>query len=102
MLTFDQKDASEYVVLTFDFSPALAAGETLTGAITVAISTALGADSAPGDVLNGAASFDASNTKVYQPVKGGVQDANYIIKVVSGTSNPLKILAISAVLPIRV
>lgn len=101
MQTLNEKDAAESVVLTFDFSPGLAVGETLTGTIVVTVSTALGIDSAPTNVLNGVASFDATNTRVYQPVKGGNQDGNYIVKVVCATSNPKKVLAISAVLPIR-
>ena len=100
--TFDEKDPAESVVLTFDFSPGLASGETLTGTITVDVSMALGTDATPTALLNGAASFDASNTRVLQPVKAGVQDANYLLKVTCATTNPKKVLAIAAILPIRV
>ena len=98
---FDAKDTSEKVVLTFDFSPGLDAGETLQGAISVTVESSLLPDLTPDAILNGAALFDSSSTKVYQPVQGGVTDADYIIKVVVDTSNSQKTLAINSVLPIR-
>lgn len=101
MIYFDSKDSAEKVVLTFDFSPGLAAGETLQGAIAVTVEASLLLDATPAAILNGAALFDATNTKIYQPVHGGLTDANYLVKVVVATSNPQKTLAISAILPIR-
>lgn len=98
---FDAKETSEKVILTFDFSPGLAVGETLQGAISVTVESSLLPDATPSAILNGSAIFDATNTKVYQPVQGGVTDANYTIKIVVGTSNAQKTLAINSILPIR-
>ena len=54
---FDAKDTSEKVVLTFDFSPGLDAGETLQGAIIVTVESSLLPDLTPDAILNGAALF---------------------------------------------
>mgnify|MGYP000947894944 CR=1 FL=1 len=97
----DPIDPAESVVLTFDFAPALETGETLAGAISTSVSMALGTDATPDRVLNGAAVFAAGNTSVLVPVKGGLVDRDYAIKVVVGTSNPAKVLALVAHLPIR-
>ena len=97
----DAIDPAESVVLTFDFSPALDAGETLTGTITTLVSMALGSDATPHNVLNGTPAFGVGNTSVLVGVKGGLVDRDYAIKVVVGTSNPAKVLALVAHLPIR-
>lgn len=97
----DPIDPAEAVVLTFDFSPALDSGETLAGMITTSVRTALGVDPTPQDVLNGVATFGAESRTVLVPVKGGLVDHDYAIKVVVGTSNAAKVLALVAHLPIR-
>ncbi len=100
-MRIDAIDPAEAVVLTFDFSQALDTGETLTGAITTTVTTALGVDASPSAVLNGASSFGAGNKTVLVPIKGGIADRDYAIKVVCGTTNAQKILALVAHLPIR-
>ena len=97
----DAIDPAESVVLTFDFSSALDAGETLTGTITTLVSMALGTDSTPQAVLNGTPLFGAGDTSVLVPVKGGLVDHDYAVKVVVGTTNAFKVLALVAHLPIR-
>lgn len=97
----DAIDPAEAVVLTFDFSSALDAGETLSGTITTSVVTLLGADAAPSNVLNGAPTFGVGEKTVLVPVKGGLADRDYAIKVVVGTTNEYKVLALVAQLPIR-
>lgn len=97
----DPIDPAEAVVLTFDFSPALSPGETLAGTITTSVTMALGIDPSPQGVLNGAPMFDGGNTSVLVPVKGGLVDRDYAVKVVAGTTNAFKVLALVAHLPIR-
>ena len=94
-------DPAEAVVVTFDFGLALDTGETLSGVITTTVDVVLGADPAPGTVLNGVATFGAESKTVLVPVKGGLADRDYAIKVVCGTTNPQKTLALVAHLPIR-
>lgn len=97
----DPIDPDEKLVLTFDYTGGLDSGETLTGTITTTVAMALGSDATPTSVLNGVASFDGTSKKVLMPVKGGLIDRDYAIKVVSGTTNALKVLALVAHLPIR-
>ena len=94
-------DPQEAVVVTFDFALALDGGETLSGTITTTVSTVLGADPTPGAVLNGVATFGAGAKTVLVPVKGGLADRDYAIKVVCGTTNAQKTLALVAHLPVR-
>lgn len=101
MRRFDTKDPGENTVLTFDFTKALSPGESLTGAITVAVSMFLGADATPAALLNGTAAFDGTQSMVLVPVQGGVEGADYTIKVTTDTTNPKKRLAMSGVLPVR-
>lgn len=98
---FDSKDPAEKVVLTFDFSDELAAGETLSGPITVSVSVAFGTDPMPGDIINGSAAYDGDQLTVMQPVHGGVNGCDYYIKAVAGTTNPNKTLARAGILPVR-
>ncbi len=100
-MRIDAIDPAESFVLTFDFSPALESGETLTGTITTTVTTVLGRDAAPMAVLNGVSTFGIGSKTVLVPVKGGLADCDYAIKVVVGTTNPAKQLALIAHLPIR-
>ena len=97
---FEDKDIAEKVVLTFDFSADLAAGETLSGAIVVSVVLARGSDATPANILNGAAAFDATSKMVLQGVQAGLSDCEYRIKAVAPTTNPKKVLALSGVLPV--
>lgn len=100
MNRLEAKDIAEKVVLTFDFSAELAAGETLTGAIVVTVSVARDTDATPAAILNGAAEYDTTRKMVLQGVQGGVSGAEYRIKAVAPTTNPKKVLALSLVLPV--
>ena len=101
MIRFDIKDIAEKVVLTFDFSAGLAVGETLTSVQSTLVSVLVGRDGAPHAILNGAATIDTTGTLVFVPVQNGVADCDYTIKAVCVTSNASKILALSAILPVR-
>jgi hypothetical protein len=100
-MRIDPIDPAEAVVLAFDFSLALDVGETLSGTIATSVTTVLGTDATPSAVLNGVATFGAGNKTVLVPVKGGLVDCDYAIKVVVGTTNAQKTLALVAHLPIR-
>jgi hypothetical protein len=101
-LRFNAKDPSESTVLTFDFSPDLATGEILTGTPTVlSITVPYGVDPSPNAIQNGALGFDSTTTKVLMPVQAGNDATDYLIVVQSTTSNPDKILALAATLPVR-
>ena len=98
---FDVKDPSEKVTLTFDFSAGLGSAETLSGAPVATVSMAFGSDLAPSSILNGSASIDPTSKLVFVPVLAGVADCDYVVKVVVPTSNASKVLALSAILPVR-
>ena len=100
-MRIDAIDPDEQVVITFDFAAALDAGEMLSGPIKTSVATVLGSDAAPAAILNGVAAYDSTSTRVLLPVKGGLPDHDYAIKVVCATSNAQKVLALVAHLPIR-
>ncbi len=97
----DAIDPDEKRVITFDFSADLDLGETLSGTIVATVTTVMGSDPSPASVLNGAAIFGPGQLSVLVPVKGGQADTDYAIKVVCGTTNVQKTLALVAHLPIR-
>ena len=100
-MRIDAIDPAEQVVITFDFAAALDAGETLSGDIATTVTTVLGNDAAPAAILNGVATYDGTSMRVLLPVKGGLPDRDYAIKVVCATSNAQKVLVLVAHLPIR-
>lgn len=101
-MRIDAIDPAEKVVITFDFTAGLEGAETLSGVPTVSVELLMGADPAPNSVLNGAASVQPGNKIVLVPVKGGLEDCDYMVKVVSSTTNAAKVLALAAHLPVRV
>ena len=100
-MRIDAIDPAEQVVITFDFAAALDAGETLSGDVATTVTAVLGSDAAPASILNGVATYDSTSTRVLLPVRGGLPDHDYAIKVVCATSNAQKVLALVAHLPIR-
>jgi len=97
----DIKDPTEKVVLTFDFSVGLSADETLFGTPTATVSVLIGRDTTPTAIFNGAPVIDGTAKWVYVPVQSGNDSCDYLIKVVCATTNESKVLALSAVLPVR-
>ena len=97
----DIKDPAEKVVLTFDFSVGLSADEVLQGTPSATVSVLIGRDPAPTEIFNGAPVIDGTSKWVYVPVQSGNDSCDYLIKVVCATTNESKVLALSAVLPVR-
>lgn len=93
------KFAGEKVVVSIDFLASLSGNETLTGAITVVVTTNSGVDPSPMSILNGSAQIVGS--KILIPVRGGVKNCSYLIKCTCGTTNSDKILEMIATLPIN-
>lgn len=94
-------DPDEKRPITFDFSDELDDGETLINPVTSSVSVPFGTDPSPDSVVDGSPVFDPTSKMVALPVKGKVDMCDYAIKVVCQTSNPMKKLALVAVLPIR-
>ena len=97
--TLDSKDKDETVLVTFDFTLGLAAGEILQGTPTVSQRTLSGPNPTAALVIV-PGSFDATTKKYQCAVSGGDDGAKYLIHVVCATSNANKVLALSASLPI--
>jgi hypothetical protein len=97
--TLDTKDPAEKVALVFDFSAGVADGTESITTVTRTVTVAAGTDTSPSSILNGLASIVGET--VVQPVQAGVSGNDYQIKVVASTTNPNKVLALSAILPVR-
>jgi hypothetical protein len=108
-LQFNWKDPRESVVLTFDATLMLAAGETLTGTPSVQITTATGADATPSLQLNNvivnsaplsvAGKTIAVGAAVQAVASAGGFGSQYLIAITCLTSNPNKTLVLKAMLP---
>jgi hypothetical protein len=95
---FDTKDPAESVELTFDSSPDLPTGITLSGTPAITFAAKLGADASASALANGSAALDLSNTKVIVPVKGGIDGVDYVVRCQIATTNPKLILVLSGTL----
>lgn len=100
---FNELGPTEERVLTFDFTDDLDFGETLVGPITLAVTCTLGTDPTPLDVLNGIPAYNGALTQVMQPISAAnaVVGCDYYFVVTGRTTNPQKVLARYAILPIR-
>lgn len=96
----DNKAPAEELTLTFDFSEGLGADVLLAGTPTASVAVLIGRDLNPAALLNGAPAIDGTLTRVYLPVHAGNECCDYLIQVVC-TTNASKVLALSAVLPVR-
>ena len=94
------KKPPENVIVTFDYSAALAPGELITSIFSVTASVNAGADASPSSVLGGVAAIDATQTMVMQPVTLGIDAVNYDITALVNTSLGQR-LACTAILPVR-
>lgn len=97
--TLDPKDPAEVIVLTWDYTAALDATETITGAQT---STALlsGADAAPIDLTLSGSPIIAGGL-IKQAVTGGQAGANYLVRCQATLAPSGRILVLAATLPVR-
>ena len=82
-IIFQPKVPSEIQILTFDFTSALASGETVTSA-SVSASVYSGTDITAGDLISGSASV--SSPRVTQKVKSGVLGVTYLLSCTAATS----------------
>lgn len=112
--TLDTKDPRETVVLTLDATSGLAAGETLTGTPTVAVTVMAGNDpnassmvtlpqvnAAPVTIktLQGTVTI-ATGQCVQAVCANGVNGCMYLVAATCTTSNPDKTLTLKAILPV--
>lgn len=95
ILDLGPKLTGEKIPVAFDFGPDLAAGETLQGTPTIAITVAprsVARDASPSAVQNGAAAIDGTSTMVVVPTQAGVNGCLYRISVLAPTTNSEKVL----------
>lgn len=93
----DAKDPEEKLVITFDFTRDLDAGETISSP-TVTIAVAVGTDPSPNSVLSGVPT--AGVGVVTQVITGGRDEVDYRIQCKVNTSGS-RILVLAAILPVR-
>lgn len=96
--SFPPKAPKAHVVLSFDFSPALVNGETLTNIVAVDVTVNDGKDDTPDGILSPSATPGIQGNFVVVPVIE--TKAGYKIGVTVDTSDPNKRLSVSALLPL--
>lgn len=112
MERFDPLDSRETAVLTFDATPALAAGETLTSATPVTAMLLRGQSNAPLPTLTGTivttAQIDPANATAIAPgcavqvkVTGGQSGCVYALSTTVQTTNAAKVLELKGALPVQ-
>ncbi len=100
-LQFEPKAPDESVELTFDFSPDLAEGVALAGVPTLTVTMNAGSDPTPASIANGSPGVDVTATKVIVPVTAGLDACDYNVHVRIATTDPLLILSLTGILPVR-
>ncbi|GEM_PF-1637081 len=95
--TWPIKDPREKLVATFQFLDEIDEGETISSAIVDCVSID-GADTSPGNVLNGAPLIDG--TTVLQVFHGGVSGGYYSLSCAATLSPSGRVLVLSAILPV--
>ena len=93
----DTKDIAESDVISFNFAPSLATGETIASVTSVLCEVFDGTDANPSGVLSGGAQI--SGLTVLQAVQGGVRYVKYHIRCVVMLSSG-RVLALSCLLPV--
>lgn len=91
------KDPAEKFTLSFDYTAALVASETITSAV-VSVSVKLGTDATPANFLDGTNQILAG--VVLQNVKEGVDQASYLVRCVATLSTG-RVLVLAGVMPVR-
>jgi len=95
------KDPDEDVIITFDYSDALAPDEILVNVVSVVVTLNSGVDPNASNILSGASWIDPSGKFAQQPVVGGLDNVTYNIQMLCDTSIPHRRLAVTAILPVR-
>lgn len=108
--SFPAKDPRETVVLTFNATPELDTGETLTAITRTDVGTSYGTDASAASVISGGQITEESITigtttiaagnAVQAIASSGLNDCGYLIAITCATTNPNKILTLKGVLPV--
>lgn len=116
---FDQKNPLEVITLTFDYINGLGVGEILTGTPIVTCVVNLGTDNDPSAVLVGAPLINSApivvpaiglavsytiaiGCAIQQEVQGGLNQVDYLMTSSCATTNSPTLLALNAILPVRI
>lgn len=75
------KTVAESIVITFNFSALLAAGETILSVAGIVLTAIAGVDSNSSTVLSGVAAISSDSLSVMQRVTNGLQNCMYKIQV---------------------
>jgi hypothetical protein len=100
-IVLSPKDPSERVVVGFDFSLMLEAGESLTTIEDLALTVTGGQDPGNTLTLDGSATLDQTGTAVLQPVLGGTDNVQYHLTALVNTNQGRR-LAVPAILPVLI
>ncbi len=94
------KGSDERAVITFDFGPALDAGETLTEIISAVVRVNSGEDESPQSIVHVPAQMSQDNKRVLIGMWNGIPNVSYLLRVACDTSNQNKRVGITALLEI--
>lgn len=95
------KDPDEDVIITFEYSDALADDEVLVNIVSVTVTLNAGVDPTPDAILSGTPWIDSSGKFAQQPVINGLNNVTYNIQMLCDTSVPHRRLAVTGILPVR-
>lgn len=95
------KDPDEDVIITFDYSDALADTEILVNIVAVTVTLNAGIDPTPQNILTGLPWIDPTGKFAQQPVIDGLDNVTYSIQMLCDTSIPHRRLAVTGILPVR-
>ena len=101
MTVLSSKDPVERVVVTFDYTPALFGSEVCIRVESITVEVVGGVDPDPQAIIAGEPKITDDGFYVQLPVQGGLDNVNYNIKALCQTSNPDKLINVSAILPVR-
>lgn len=91
------KDPAEKLTLSFDFTNALVASETITSAV-ISVSVKSGTDATPANFLDGA--NQVLGSAVLQNIKAGIDQVSYLVRCVATLSTG-RVLVLAGVVPVR-
>jgi hypothetical protein len=97
---FSEKAPSEAIVLGFDFTMGLDAGETLSGVPAINVASIWGSDTLCAGLMLGSPLLDATATQVLLPVSAGIDQNDYAITASCTTTTAAKTLSWSGILPV--
>lgn len=94
------KDPQEKIVIEMDFTEELGA-DSLSGDPTSSVTVYEGTDANANAVLYSPTLIDSTGKRLLVPVQGGVNGVTYAVKGVCSTTNPLLVLSITALIPVK-